>query len=353
MLFKTDNPHGGDIYGGGIRHDFSSNVNPLGAPESVIEAVRLASKRIHLYPDPYCRALRAALAEYEKASEDHIICGNGASELIYAYCSALSPRTAVMPAPTFSEYERALMREGCAVFRYVLSRENDFALDAGFLDFVREKRPDAVFLCRPNNPTGRLSDEGLIKEILKLTESLGAALFLDECFLDMTDSGRSFAEYASEYTNLFVLKAFTKNFGMAGLRLGYAITSDIKLLSKMSYETQPWNVSTVAQEAGAAALREGEFLEKTRRLIKTERAWLKKRLEGLRFYVCPSDANFLLFYGKTGLHTSLRRRGIAIRDCSGFFGLGEGWYRISVRTHEENEALICAIREVLKENGHG
>ena len=191
MLYDTKNPHGGDIYAGNVRLDFSANTNPFGTPESVLAAITRALPEVHRYPDPYCRALRAAIAAAEGVPEKYILCGSGAAEIIYAFADAVRPQRAAELAPTFAEYSLALARTGCTVARYTLSEKNDFAPDGGILDFLRETRPEVFFLCNPNNPTGRLADGALLKEILALCEKLGTYLFADECFLDLTDGGES------------------------------------------------------------------------------------------------------------------------------------------------------------------
>ena len=196
------------------------------------------------------------------------------------------------------------------------------------------------------NPTGKIVDAELMKQILMLCKQNGTCLFVDECFLDLSDSGESLKQYLANYRNLFILKAFTKSYGMAGIRLGYCMSSDSELLEKMSQSTQPWNVSSIAQAAGVAALQEKAFLQKTKDLIVVERQWLKRELEELGFRVCPSSVNYLLFQAPTCLHTKLRAKKIAIRNCDNYVGLGPGWYRIAVRLHEENEMLIRAIKEV-------
>ena len=142
MLYDTKNPHGGDIYAGNVRLDFSANTNPFGTPESVLAAITHALPEVHRYPDPYCRALRAAIAAAEGVPEEYILCGSGAAELIYAFADAVRPQRAAELAPTFAEYSLALARTGCAVARYTLSEENDFAPDGGILDFLRETRPE-------------------------------------------------------------------------------------------------------------------------------------------------------------------------------------------------------------------
>lgn len=346
MLYHTTNPHGGDVYDAQIQLDFSANTNPYGTPRAVLDAMSAVLTQVHQYPDPYCRRLVAAIAEFESVPKDWILCGNGAAELIYAYCEALRPRRAMELAPTFSEYSQALERVGCEIERYALKQQDHFSLTEAFLPVLEDSCPEVLLLCNPNNPTGRQIGRPLLEKILKLCDRQGTHLFMDECFLDLSDDGESLKIELAEHPNLFILKAFTKSYGMAGVRLGYCLCADGALLEKMSKAQQPWNVSTLAQAAGAAALGEREFLQKTRALIRQERQFLQSRLEALGFWVCPSSANYLLFRGREDLHLRLRERGIAIRSCRNYHGLGPGWYRIAVRRREENERLIGAIKEV-------
>ncbi len=347
MLYRTENPHGGDVYGKNkILLDYSANTNPFGTPEGVLEAIRACLPELHRYPDPYCRSLVRAISEFERVPEDFVLCGSGAAELIYSYCEAVKPASAAEPAPTFSEYSLGLSRIGCTAERYVLDSRRDFELDKGFLEHLKSKRPEAVFLCNPNNPTGRLIAYPLLEEILLLCRELNSRLLVDECFLDLADGGISLKKYLGDFPQLLILKAFTKSYGMAGVRLGYCLSSDSRLLGAMSKTCQPWNVSAPAQAAGVAALRESGFLKKTRELIPIERERLRRGLERLGFKVCPSDANFLLFKGPEGLREALLEQGVQIRSCANFCGLGPGWYRIAVRLHSENEMLMDAMKLV-------
>ena len=349
MLYQTENQHGGDVYGGGITLDFSANTNPLGTPPGVLEAVRRGLPQLHRYPDPYCRRLVQAIAAHEQVPASYVLCGNGAADLIYAYCAALRPRTAAEPAPTFAEYGLGLAQMGCRVAPYFLHQAENFDVDEGFLPFLEEKKPEVVFLCTPNNPTGRLLPLPLLEQILQGCAAWGARVFLDECFLDLTEGGVSAKSLLAAHLELLILKAFTKSYGMAGIRLGYCLCADSALLRRMASASQPWNVSSLAQSAGVAALAEQDFLQRTRSLVHTERRWLTDNLTALGFWVCPSQANFLLFHGPRGLREGLLRRGIAIRGCGNYSGLDDGWYRIAVRPHEENEALITAIRQFCEE----
>lgn len=348
MLYETENPHGGDLYTRPVRLDFSTNTNPLGVPESARRAVAESAQLLNRYPDPYCRELTAALSEAEGVPPEYILCGCGAAELIFSFCAAVRPKKVLELAPTFSEYSAAAGAVGCAVERYALRQERDFRLDEGFLWALEDSCCDVLFLCSPNNPTGQLVEPILLEEIARVCHGRGIRLFLDECFLDLS-SGQSMKGMLEEYPELFILKAFTKNYAMAGLRLGYCLSADRVLLGAMSRCVQPWNVSLPAQLAGVAALGEAGFLERSRELIGAQRKWLGGRLRELGLYVCPSRANYLLLHHKTPMARRLLDEGILVRDCSNYHGLGEGWFRVAVRREEENRALVSAICGILEE----
>ncbi len=332
--------HGGDIYSREISLDFSANINPLGMPEAAQDALRAHIADFEAYPDPNCRALRRALAEKEGVGPENIVCGNGAADVIYRLAAAIRPETVLVTAPTFSEYEKAALEAGAEICRYHLREEAGFRTDAGILERIPPR--GAVFLASPNNPDGGILDEGLLKRIDERCRRLGTVLILDGCFGD-------FAETPLRIRPQVVIKAFTKNYAMAGLRLGYAVCEDRILAEKTAARGPCWSVSTPAQIAGLAALGDGDFILRTRRLVARERGFLSAALEGLGFKVYPSKANFLLFRGPVGLDEALLQRKIAIRCCSDYHGLGPEYYRAAVRTREENQRLIDAVSEILRE----
>lgn len=342
--------HGGDIYGDRISLDFSANINPLGTPESVCRAAIDAIGGICSYPDPCCRALIDQISRHENIPPDQIICGNGAAELIYSYCNALKPKCALELAPTFSEYSSAAQSVGCRIERYPLEFKNGFCLSGEFLHTLERGGWDVLFLCNPNNPTGRLIEPGVLHEICGICNIKGIRLFLDECFLDLSSDGgkNSMKPHLQCETNLFILKAFTKTYGMAGLRLGYGLCSDRKLLSTMSRGVQVWNVSSPAQAAGVAALKEHGFAAAAREIIKRERARLSFGLRELGFLVCESDANYILFYSSADIYDALLGQGILIRDCSNYHCLSAGWYRIAVKNTDDNTRLLNALKRIVE-----
>ena len=255
----TPYTHGGDVltararFGGDVL-DCSANLNPLGMPPAVQAAAAAAAADSARYPDPLCRALRAAIAAHDGVAPEQVLCGGGAAELIFRLAYALRPRRALVTAPAFSEYEEALTAAGCAVTRHPLRRENRFDVDGGLLDVIAPG-VELVFLCTPNNPTGRLVDGALLRAAAEQCRAVGAVLAVDECFLPLSDgAGPGLAPCLAEHPNLLLLRAFTKSYAMAGLRLGYALSANGGLLERMAAAGPPWSVSTPAQAAGLAAL---------------------------------------------------------------------------------------------------
>jgi threonine-phosphate decarboxylase len=203
-----------------------------------------------------------------------------------------------------------------------------------------------AFLCNPNNPTGRLIDPELLADILRRCRELRILLVMDECFLPFTPA-ESLAENLG--ASLVVLKAFTKTFSMAGLRLGYILAADAALVAAVADTGQCWSVSAPAQAAGLAALECTGWVEQSRAVIDTEREFLTRELVEMGFKTFDSDANFLLFRSGVSLLEKLIDKGILIRNCGNFHGLDEHYYRICVKQREQNERLVAAIREALHE----
>lgn len=346
--------HGGDCAGyaevyGKKPLDFSSNVSPLGLPEGVRTAAEEALADAGCYPDPLCRALRREIAEAEGVDPAWCLCGAGAADLIYRVALAKRPKRAVVTAPAFAEYEAALELVGCDTVRHMLREENCFQVSPDFLEQI-VPGVDLVFLCQPNNPTGRTVPKPLLQAVLERCRKIGGLLVMDECFCDLLEVPDKYTmkDALADYQNLLILKAFTKRYAMAGLRLGYCLCSDQTLLAAMNRAGQPWAVSGPTQAAGIAALRETEYAKALGALVAKERPLLAAALMRLGFRVVPGEANYLLFFSSTPLLEPLAQRGILLRSCANYHGLDEGWYRTAVRTAEENQRLIAALEDVLK-----
>ena len=350
---KLEYEHGGDIYSRPVALDYSANINPLGLPEGVKKALLqgLEEGVFSVYPDSRCSGLRGALGEYYQVPADWILCGNGAADLIFGLAETLRPGRALLPAPTFLEYGKALERVGCRIDSMFLKEEEGFVPNMGeFCRRIESGADDLGFFCNPNNPTGiSVSREELLRAA-RACERAGTFLAVDECFLEFLEDGkeRSLIPSLGDLPGVMVFGAFTKMYAMAGLRLGYCLCSEEALLEKMFRQRQPWAVSGPAQAAGTAALQEKEYRRKSRRLIGREREYLAGALKGLGFRVYPSQANYLFFKdeGKRPerwLYEALLSRGILIRSCGNYPGLDGSFYRICVKGREENERLIREI----------
>lgn len=342
--------HGGDVLTAQDLHegdilDFSANFNPLGMPPEVRRAAEAAAGESDRYPDPFCRRLVEGIAERDGVKKEYVLCGNGAADLIFRLVFAERPRLAMVMAPTFAEYEQALKVSGCRILYHALEPYNSFDLTGEIMNTLTEDL-DMLFLCNPNNPTGRHIPQQLMEKIIAACEEMDILLVVDECFIELSDDAAGLSNKVFGNKNLFLLRAFTKSYCMAGLRLGYCITSRGDILERMRQYAQPWSVSHPAQRAGLAALRLPEYPAKAREIISEERDRLACGLKELGIHVFPSSANYILFKtgGVTDLWERMLKRGILIRSCANFPGLGGEYYRVAVRLREDNIKLIDELR---------
>jgi len=328
-----------------VKVDCSSSINPLGTPKRAIAAVKKnVASLAPMYPDPECRELKKSLSHYLRVDPQWISVGNGAIEIIYWFAQAFAKNRVVIPAPTFCEYELASHKAGAKVTLVAL---NAFEIDA---DQIIEKArgADAVFLCNPNNPTGMIAT----REIRKIIESVESStkILLDECFIELTDepNTNSMISMIEKFENLVILRSLTKSFGLAGLRVGYSVCTP-SLLDKLSINKIPWNVNGLAQTAGIAALADKKHLPKARAIVKKERKFLYDNIRRLKlFSPIMSSANYFLvdLHGRNSTQfrdTLLKKRGVLVRDCSTFTGMGTRYVRVAVKAHRENLQLLKAL----------
>ena len=345
--------HGGDIYRNQIHTDLSVNVNPLGIPEQVREVLSDSCLKVQAYPDERCEALRKKLAERYGLSEENVLCGNGASELIYAICRWKNPKKALLLAPGFSGYQRALKATGCRITHFYLKKSEDFVLSEEMIvklrETIRSGQYDLFFLANPANPTGKLTDAEVIRSLAKTCREAGTVMVVDECFMELTMEPEKYTvtRDLAEWENIIVLRAFTKTYAIPGIRLGYLLSGDETVVKKIAMQLPEWNVSIPAQDAGIAALEQEGYLEASRIFVKTQREFLEKGLRKLGAKTIPSDSNFILFWwNDETLYDKLLSRGFLIRDCSDFEGLGRGYYRIAVKNRMENETFLQALEAI-------
>jgi threonine-phosphate decarboxylase len=352
--------HGGNIFSVALTlgvppdeiTDFSASINPLGISANVHDSLICAMGSLVHYPDSSHSDLKQALAKYHKLSPANFAIANGSTELIYFLPAMLPGKKALIISPSFSEYVRALEQNLWEVQHFILSPDSNFAIDTARLERELAGGIDVLYLCNPGNPNGTLYPQRLIKKIYNLCTASGTFLVLDEAFMDFCEE-TSAKRFVVRSENVIVLRSMTKFFGIPGLRLGYSI-SNVPLAESLKSMGGPWSVNTLAQVGGVAALQDVEHNRRTIEFIVQERRKLQKSLEQFpRFKVYPSSANFLLLEIKEGmsareLKERLMHHGILIRDCSSFMGLSGGFFRIAVRSSEENQRLLECFRKILK-----
>lgn len=360
-------PHGGNIYRFIDEEnfeiddviDFSASINPLGIPEIAIREIKDNIKYLCNYPDTDSRNFTQTVARHFGIDPDCILCGNGSTELIYLTVRTLKPKRVLIPTPTFSEYERAARSEGIEEIEYFyLKGEDNFDIPCEeFISLIKSRLNPAhmIFLCNPNNPTGRLIRKEDMLKIAETAKRLQCYLVVDEAFIDFVP-GESVIKEVKNNPYLIVLRSMTKFYGLAGLRLGYGVMSP-GVCERLMEHKEPWTVNTLAQIAGVACLKDTEFKTETLRTISQWKTHLEGLFERHRIRYIPAAANFYLFNLKAGtslLHF-LKKKGILIRDCSNFKGLeplnGRGWFRIAVKSPADMERLFDGIAQYMKDQG--
>lgn len=345
--------HGGDIYTNAVQYDFSVNVNPMGLPKEAADALKDLSEAVQHYPDAACRKLVRKLAEHFHIRAENVLCGNGASELIYNF-AALRFSKALLVAPCFSEYERAFRSYGTSTVYCVTKAEDDFMCRPHEVaEQLKQAGADVLVLAIPFNPSGGCMESAKLRTVLAYCQRQNITVLLDMCFAGLSFYGDFLEaeEIVQNYKNVCIVGAFTKSFAMAGLRLGFALCGCDALLDRMAAYQSCWNVSVPAQLAGAAALQSGNFLEISRALIRKERAFLTAGLEALGIRCYAGYANYILFYDDVlDWYSALLPKGILIRQCADYMGLSDKYYRIAVRQHQDNVYLLQTMGEIRLKN---
>jgi threonine-phosphate decarboxylase len=357
--------HGGDVWGFSRKYnipleqvlDFSGPINFLGPSPKAVEMVKQQAKLIRFYPDPNPAELRREVAKYvgQGVGEKNIILGNGSIELIYMIAEIFDCYyKAVIPVPSFTEYEKAVLRtHGETIF---VQLPNDFALDNESIKKAVTEDTRLLCICNPHSPSGKLYRKEVLLELLDFCKTKNIILSVDENYIEFAAEGEAntLAGYVKKYPNLFVIRSVTKFYGMPGIRFGYGIAAE-SLVEDLEVTRQPWSINTLAGFVTLAAFNDGEFIENTRRTIAKEKAEFAKLLTDLGcLRVFPSETNFLLVkildpkFTSTGLREDMAKQGMLIRDCSTFVGLDDSYFRVTVRKGLDNAKLVDAFRRVFK-----
>lgn len=329
--------------------DYSSNINPNppgGLSGFVMEAISSLDK----YPDLSYRNLRTSIAKYLDTKMEFVIPGNGASEIIYLLMKSIGGRLAVMN-PTFGEYERAASLAGRETIDLYYDIENGFAID---LKEVEKNMGsfDSLVICNPNNPTGRVQD---IRSLLELLERNGKLLIVDETFMEFWHESDKYSllSLVKDHKNLIVIKAVTKFFGLPGIRLGYGISSDEKLLAKMWSAKEPWTVNTFAEKVSPKIFTDEEYIKNSKTFYKEEIGFVEEELSKIEnLHAFKTNTNFILLkldnMKACELKTQMfKKDDILIRDASNFKGLDDRFIRIAVKDRKNNKRVIDSLKSLL------
>ncbi len=337
------NIHGGNIYDNKIDLDFSVNISPLGMPDKVKDVIVKSVDSINNYPDMECKDLKDKLGEKYGITPSFFLIGNGSSEILMAIAHTKTEAKTLIIVPSFYGYEYAFSNAGCDIEYYYLKEEDGYKLKEDVLDVINGGL-DYVIMANPNNPTGTITPEAVIYKILDKCLKYNIRLILDECFIELS-TGKSMIHEIYNYSNLVIINSFTKTYGIPGIRLGYMITVDDDYLAKVSKHLPEWNVSTLAQKAGIACLMQDEYLNLSKACVEEGRTQLEEGLESMGIKVYPSQSDYILFRDDKKWYDILLKKKILIRDCSNYRGLGDGYYRIAVRSEEDNEILLNEMRK--------
>jgi threonine-phosphate decarboxylase len=357
--------HGGDVWGFSRKYnvplekvlDFSGPINHLGPSPRAVEAVKQNVRLIRFYPDPNPVELKKETAAYvgHGVRAENIILGNGSIELIYMLTEVF-PRNfkAIIPVPSFTEYEKAVLRVGGeAIF---VQLPSDFALDTESVKKAVTADTRIIYICNPHSPSGTLYSQEMILDLIEFCQKKDIFVSIDENYIEFSSKGQdvTVAGYVKKCENLFVIRSVTKFYGMPGIRFGYGIAAEC-FIDTLQTVRQPWSINGLAGCATLAAFKDEEFIENTKRTIVKEKAEFARMLTEIGgLHVFPSETNFLLVKilnkktTSTTLRESLAREGILIRDCSTFVGLDDSYFRVTVRSPKENLILKKALKEALK-----
>ncbi|MCK4274247.1 MAG: histidinol-phosphate aminotransferase family protein [Dehalococcoidales bacterium] len=325
--------------------DFSVCTNPFMPPPGVKE--KMSAIPVEQYPDSQATELRERLSERLGISPENILVGSGTTELIRLTALAYLRQgdTVLLLEPTYGEYEVASRLAGARLVRYRARERSLFTPKIEEVyGLIKQHHPKAVFICNPNNPTGKyLSREDIEKVQKEMDDGL---LVLDEAYIDFVEKTWNSFDL-TERGNVVVLRSMTKDYGLPGLRLGYAVARE-EIIDSLRPALPPWNVNAIAQKVGLAVLEKEEYLRQSLRQVREAKRFLVAELTGLGFKVLPSDANYFLVKAGNApeFRRSLLKEGVMVRDCTSF-GLPE-YIRIAPRTMPECERLITAIGRLIK-----
>ncbi|WMI81560.1 pyridoxal phosphate-dependent aminotransferase [Anaerotignum sp. MB30-C6] len=333
--------------------DFSGNINPLGFPKIAERALAENLSIISTYPDKKYTALRQAISNYSGAATEHIVVGNGSTELISTFIQTVHAQQSIIIGPAYSEYEREVSLCGGTFSYFPLKEEDNFCINLPALLDALTADIGMLVICNPNNPTGTAFTTVQLEEVLLHCKKIGASVMIDETYIEFSDNLNEICAIplAEKFDNLFVVRGTSKFFAAPGIRLGYGVSSNQSFLHRLITNQDPWSVNSLAAFAGEKIFSDKEFHTTTQTLISKER---KKAFAELSTWknikAFPSSANFILLRLLTDKTTAaelfekLIQKKMLIRDASSFTFLDESYLRFCILSPEDNAALLKEMK---------
>lgn len=336
---------------------FSANVNPLGISYKLREELPSHIDAISTYPDREYTSLRKAIGAYIHTDYQNILVGNGSTELISLVIQLLRPKKALIIGPTYSEYEHEISLSGGRTHYFRLQESENFLLNETILFEALTPDIDLLVICNPNNPTSSQITSKMMQSILDYCKEKEIFVMVDETYVEFSPN---YAEITAiplipYYDNIIILRGISKFFAAPGLRLGYAICKNHKLMQKMDSFKNPWTINSLAAIAGEIMFTDEQYIRDTRELISTERTRICNLLDSyssIKYY--PPHANFILLriqkedVTSKDLFDIAIQNGLMIRDCSSFPFLDNKYIRFCFMRPEDNDALLKVLLEALK-----
>lgn len=331
--------------------DFSTNINPLKIPKLLKKELKKGIKNLEKYPDNSFSKEKEALALLYNLKDECVLTGNGATEIIFLIIRALKPKNVLIPAPCFSEYQKACEVYDANVTHYEISEKNNFKLDVDHLILNITKETDMVFVCNPNNPTSQIVEKKDMLKLASFCKKNNTILVIDQAFSDFSQVDISLSDEILNYDNLIIIKALTKILAIPGLRVGYCLSNE-KIINKMQQFKEPWTLNSLASIAIKTFPRLNKYLEKTKKWFSKEKDYLYNNLNKMpNIKVYPPNCNFILIkllkYDANYVFEKMLDYNILIRNCSNFMYLNESYIRIAIKDRKSNKKLIFALNEVI------
>lgn len=363
MVIADEAFHGSDLEKIAARYDidlhkivpFASNVNPLGISPMARQALIDNVDAINAYPDRNYVSLKNFISKYCKTEPDKLILGNGTSELISLALKTIRPAKTMIIGPTYSEYGRASLAVGSEIKRYMLKNLDDFELDVEAFLKTLQSNIDLLIVCNPNNPTGKAISKEDMEQIVKRCTELHITVMVDETYVEFVKDVEQISSVSltKKYNNLIVLRGVSKFFAAPGLRLGYAVTSNTAFLEAANNDKIPWNINAYASVAGIM-FEDEHYINLTKSLIQTERNLIYSALSSRKtIKVFKPDANFILIKLLKEDQTADQvfehciKKGLMIRDCTDYEGLGNKYIRFCFMKPEQNDNVVNTILEIV------